>query len=358
MCQRIHKQPIVVPPRRNEVGVVAVRGKICGPDPVTDPAPTRPVQQCLSCGAVVQSPETELSTTCAYCTSQLVDAERGAAAVDRVAPFRVPRAAALDRLRQYLAGRLWAPGDLRTLASRGSVRATMRGVLVPFYVYDAECRSRYHARVGVHWYRTETKKDKEGKKQSRRVRETEWFPLDGTAADRLAGHQESASRGLTATDLRGLRHFDLGRAVRFDPHLLAGWHAELPSRQRDDVDREARARITSRETKRIRNQVLPGDTHKRVHIDCSVKVLGVQSVLLPVWITTYRYQGRVFRMLVHGQTGRCFGEVPVSRAKVVTASLVVAVIGLIAALVIWPRLRTITADQSTAVEATSQEASK
>lgn len=289
----------------------------------------RPTQQCSSCGAIIELPVERVSDACSYCASQLVDTQRGETAIDRVAPFRVPKSAALSRLRSHLARRFWAPRSLRRLAAQGAVDVQLSGVLVPFYAYDAHCRSRYQARVGVHWYRTETVKGKDGKKKEKRIQETEWFPLEGSAVGQLHGHLESASNGLSAAEVVGLRGFDLGRAVGFDPHLLAGWRAELPSRTRALVDAEALHHIEAIEARRITRTILPGDTQRRVQIDCKVEVTSVRLVLLPVWITTYRHSGSVFRMLVNGQTGRCHGKAPVSRAKVVTAAIAVAVIGMV-----------------------------
>ncbi|MEM6990734.1 MAG: hypothetical protein AAF721_09560 [Myxococcota bacterium] len=285
------------------------------------------MRQCSSCGAVIDAPANEVATACAYCASHLVDATRGDAVIDRVAPFRVPKTAALDRLRQHLATRFWAPNALRRLAARGAVQAQLQGVLVPYYAYTAECRSTYSARVGVHWYRTEKVKDKDGKTRDKRIQETEWFPLRGSAVGQLRNHLECGSQGLTPYEATALRGFDFGRAVRFDPHLLAGWRAELPSRVRATVDREAVEHIRELEARRIRREVLPGDTQRRVTIDGTVTVQGVELVLLPVWITTYTHAGAVYRLLVHGQTGRCVGKAPVSRVKVGLAALAVAVLG-------------------------------
>ena len=293
------------------------------------PEEDRPTRQCSSCGAIIDLPPEQVSGACSYCASQLVDAERGEQTFDRVAPFRIPKTAALDRLRQHLAKRFWAPDSLRKAASAGAVQARMRGVPVPFYAYDATCRSSYRARVGVHWHRTETFTDKEGKRQTKQVQETEWFPLDGTSVNELQGHIESASRGLTALEVLSLRGFDLGRALRFDRHLLAGWAAELPSEPRAVVDRRAVKHIELLEAARIQRKVLPGDTHRGVSVNTEVDLEGVSLVLLPLWITTYSHAGKVFRMLVHGQTGHCVGQAPVSRTKVVVAALLVAALGLL-----------------------------
>ncbi|MBL4687495.1 MAG: hypothetical protein JKY37_23065 [Nannocystaceae bacterium] len=305
---------------------------------MNDAETLRSTGQCSSCGAIIELPSQQVSGACSYCASQLVDVERGDTHIDRVAPFRVPREAALDRLRQHLAKRLWAPSALRRLAAQGAIETRMHGMLVPFYVYAAQCRSTYRARIGVHWYRKKTVKGKDGKTREKRIQETEWFPLQGSAVGQFHGHFECASRGLTAAESAAIRDFDLGRAVAFDPHLLAGWHAELPSRTSAVVDRQAVGHIRKLEMSRIKDHILPGDTHRGVQADINVELLGVQLILLPVWITTYVYGGEVFRMLVHGQNGTCIGRAPVSRAKVVGAAMLVATLG-VAMLYLWGVLR-------------------
>lgn len=293
----------------------------------------RPTARCTSCGAIVERPAERIAGACTYCGSQLVDVERGDAEVDAVAPFRLSKAAAQDRLRRHLAQRPWAPEDLRRQAARGRLDdEALRGVLVPFLRYDATCRSRYQGRVGVYWYRKEHRTDrKTGKRVVEVVRETEWFPFSGTAVGELV-HLESASAGLSAGEARGLGPFDLGRAVSFDARLVSGWQAELPSRPHATVHRDAVDAIRAIERRRILREHLPGDTHEHMEVDCTVTVRRVALVLLPVWVAAYRHGGKLHRMLVHGQTGLCTGRVPVSRGKIAAAAALVA--GL-AVLVLW-----------------------
>lgn len=305
------------------------------------------VLQCTSCGAATLVQPELVSTGCTYCHSQLVDGERAAPVVDRVAPFRIPRRAAQQRLAQHLSRRWWAPEALRRRARKGELRAdTLRGVLVPFYAYEATCRSRFRTQVGVHWMRSEThyepgKDGKPGKRVTKQVQETEWFPLAGTAVADWHDHLVSASAGLSHAETSALAPFDLGRAVAFDARLLAGWEAELPSRERAAVDGDAVAQLRRLESRRIDKEVLPGDTHRHTSVDSDVQVRGVRLALLPVWVVTWRYGDQARRMLIHGQTGRCVGGAPVSRVKIAALSTIVAAIVLVVlwktGVLPWPR---------------------
>ena len=288
---------------------------------------------CPSCGAVVTQAPERISHGCSYCGSALVEAERGALAIDRVAPFRLSAAAAEERLRQHLAARWWAPERLRRAAKRGSIDARLvEGVLVPFYAYDATCRSRYETRVGLHWHETKTVTGKDGERKREVERHTEWFPLRGSAVQQLRDHLVSASVGLSALEVAALSPFDLGRARPFDPRLLAGWPAELPSRSRTDTDRDAGDQIRAREIRRIGSEHLPGDTHRETRVSCQVELGEAELVLLPVWVAALRYSGKVHRLVVNGQTGRCHGRAPVSPVKV---ALAVTLLVLVAALLAW-----------------------
>lgn len=290
------------------------------------------LRSCPSCGAVITQPPRRISHGCSYCGSALVEIERGALAVDRVAPFRISAAAAEERLRQHLVARWWAPERLRRAARDGHVDARLvEGVLVPFYAYDATCRSRYEARVGLYWYETKTV-TRDGKREKEVERHTEWFPLRGTAVQQLRDHLVSASVGLSGAEVAALCPFDLGRARPFDARLLAGWSAELPSRSRDQTDRDAADQIRAREIRRIGAEHLPGDTHRDTRVSCQVELGEAELVLLPVWVAALRYAGQVHRLVVNGQTGRCHGRAPVSPLKIGVA-VTLAVI--VAALVAW-----------------------
>ncbi len=289
------------------------------------------VRACPSCGAATATPPERISHACSYCASALVDAERGSLTVDRVAPFRIPARAAEERLRAYIAGRVWAPSKLRRAARAGRAATRLvEGVLVPFYAYDASCRSRYETKVGLYWYETK-RVTKDGKQHREEVRHTEWFSLRGTSVAQLRDHLVSASVGLSASEVSALLPFDLGRARKFDAQLLAGWPAELPSRERAETDHDACQQVRSREIRRISMQQLPGDTHRGTRVSCQVDLEQAELVLLPVWITVLRYGDKVYRLLVNGQTGRCCGQAPVSPLKVVLAVLLVtAAVGLAA----------------------------
>jgi len=286
---------------------------------------------CSACAAVLLIPSERVSAACSYCGSHLVDDARTERTIDRVCGFRLGRRAAQERLRTHLRDSFWAPSALRRLAKGGAMRADeLRGVLVPFFCYEARTSARYRARIGLHWF-TETQVLVGTRHETRRQRHTEWFPLSGTAVGEWHDHLECASRGLDAREVAKLGAFDLGHAAAFDPRLLAGWEAELPAVERPHVDDRARASIRELAARRLASQ-LPGDEVQVQSFACEVELARVELVLVPVWIASYRHAGKPYRLLVHGQEGRCVGRPPISATKV---SIAAAAFAAVVLLVLW-----------------------
>jgi hypothetical protein len=291
------------------------------------------IQHCTGCGARMVFEGPALSAMCSYCDSPMVDEPRALPSFDGVVPFRVPQRGALEQLRTYLDNRRWAPAALREVRvhARG-----LRGVLVPFWVYEGVVRSDYRAKIGLHWYRTEKYTDAEGKRKTREVRETEWFPLRGSAARQVEDHVVSASVGLPEREALALAPFDLGWSSSYDARLLSGFEAELPTISAIEAQRTAIDELREAEAARILSELLPGDVNRIDAIDSRIEVASRRLMLLPVWVATYRQGDVVLRLLVNGQTGKVTGRVPVSKAKVAALVLsLLLLVGLLAALVWW-----------------------
>jgi hypothetical protein len=295
---------------------------------VADAQFTGTIRRCTGCGANVVFDGPTVSTACGYCDSPMVDESRAATAVDAIVPFQIPRRGAVERLRIHLEGRRWAPSELRRLRVHGR---GLRGVLVPYWVHEGVVRSEYRARIGIEWLRRETVRER-GETRTREVRETEWFPLAGTAARPIEDHVVSASVGLPAHEANPLEPFDLGRATRFDPRLLSGFEAELPSLVTAEAERLAIAELRESEGRRIQAELLPGDRNRLEWITSEVEIRGRKLVLLPVWIASYRHRGTLQRLLVNGQTGEVVGRVPIDRRKL--AAAIVLVLAVVAAVVV------------------------
>jgi hypothetical protein len=283
------------------------------------------IRQCPQCGAAVDAADATLATTCAFCDSPLVDGSEGSAPVDFVVPFTLDRARAAALLKGHLQGQWLAPEAIRHAARAEGIDA----VLVPFYAFDAICRTMWSTDVGIEWQRTETYTttgpNGETRTETRTVTETEWFPLGGTHVRHWKGNLVSASKGLPEQEANQLEPFDLGRARPFSASLTAGVLAEHPTIPHETATDVARNELAALEKHAIASELLPGDKHRNLDTTSQIDVQGTKLYLLPVWIAAYKTDQGVFRLLVNGQTGEVVGKVPRSKMKVLALVLTLLV---------------------------------
>lgn len=297
-----------------------------------EPATTK-FLQCESCGARIQLDPRQLSYTCPFCDSTYV-VEFSPEEADRQPPefvigFAVTREQALARFRRWLGrGEWFRPGDLR----RAKIEEKLRGVYLPFWSFSLLAESDWSASVGEYWWRTETYTTTVNGKtvtRTRRVRETEWWPLGGKHHRYYSGYLISASRGLSQADADRIQPFHLPALKRYSPSYLAGWLAEEYGVERDDALRTCHDEFYRREQSATA-EFLPGDAYRDVNVTTRFSHAHSDLILLPVYLLSYRYKDRVYRFMLNGQTGQAAGDKPVSWRRVAAA----VAVGLVALLAI------------------------
>ena len=221
----------------------------------------------------------------------------------------------MQRIKTRIQAEWFAPRGLRQAARNPD---SLNGVLIPFWAFDVSARSTWKAQQGIWWYRTETYTTLvKGKTvtKTRVVRETEWFSTAGSHVNTFIDHLVSGSKGLSEEESNQLEPFDLASCLPFDPALLAGWPAELPTVDRTVARDIANQELADREFMAIRH-FLPGDEVSALTNQTSIEVGDLDLVLFPVWVATYPYKNDVLRLLVNGQTGEVIGEVPTSWSQI------------------------------------------
>jgi hypothetical protein len=223
-------------------------------------------------------------------------------------------------------GRLWfAPNGLVEYARKGRA---LSGLYVPYWTFDAATRSAYSGQRGTYYYETRmVTVEVNGKRQQRQeqVRETRWQSVSGRVArafdDVLVMASQSLPRGYT----EGLAPWDLGALQPYRPDFLAGFLAEGYTVSLSDGN--ALAQQIMAQT--IRGDVardIGGDAQQITAINTDYRAETFKHILLPVWMAAYKYNGKTFRFVVNGQSGKVQGERPYSAWKITFAVIAAALI--------------------------------
>jgi len=301
---------------------------------VPEPSPLSKVLQCKTCGAEVATDPNQRSYVCPFCDSTYVVEvpadQSGRQRPEFVIGFAITPDQAQEKFRTWLAENSWyRPGDLAV----ASIADKLKGVYLPFWSFSMLAQSRWQAQIGEHWYRTEhyTTTDAKGNVQhhTRQVQETEWWPLSGRHHRYYSGYLVSGSRGLPQGQSLRIQPFNLPALKRFEPYFLAGWMAEEYSVNRDEALVLCEQEFQRQEQRNIAG-FLPGDTHSGLAVETDFSQENSDLCLLPIYILSYRYQDKVYRFLLNGQTGKFAGDKPVSGTRIgIAVGVVLGIIALI-----------------------------
>lgn len=269
---------------------------------------------CPGCGAAVEVPANIATDSCPFCATHLearhAHSPKPMIKPNGVLPFKVEEREAKTRFVHWTKKLWFAPNDLKKLAVLGRVT----GLYVPFHTYDSMTISFYTGKRGIYYY--VTRRDSKGR--TTRVRRTRWYPVSGRIDHFFDDVLVCASRGLPDAQVAKLEPWDLHSLQSFDPKYLGGFRTERYQVALDQGFDRARM-IMDRAIQDLVRRHIGGDTQIIHSINTQHTGVTFKHILLPVWVATYRYNRKVFQVLVNARTGEVQGERPYSWIKITLA---------------------------------------
>ncbi len=257
---------------------------------------------CKSCGGEIVGDMNMAATACPYCGNPVVVSGQfsGMLKPDYVIPFKLDKAAAMERLKKHMSGKKLLPPAFKDAHHIEEVK----GVYVPFWLFDADVDAhiRYKASERHTWqddrYKYEETKYfcvvREGKIAFDKV------PVDGSSK-------------IDDTLMESLEPFNFKEAKDFNTAYLAGYVAD-----KYDVDAgtsigRANERIR-RATERAFRRTVKG--YDSVDVETSTIRLDnaeAKYALYPVWLLNTTWNGSKYVFAMNGQTGKFVGNLPMDK---------------------------------------------
>jgi len=283
---------------------------------------------CKSCGSITLVDVTQVVINCPFCGSSHVNEEAYNKRIikpEGIIPFTIDKSTAYQTFKEWIGSGWFRPNDLKKVTTLEKIH----GVYVPFWTYDAMTESTWWAEAGYYYYETEYYTDENGNTQTRQVQKVRWIPVSGYYEQFFDDVTVIGSKGITQSTVEDIYPFDYKKLINYDPRLLVGWESELYG---IDVQKgfEVAEKIMDNYIYNACVQQIPGDTYRFLEINTHKYNITYKHILLPIWIAAYRYNGKVYQVIVNGQTGKISGEKPLSWIKILLFVLFIAlVVGLI-----------------------------
>lgn len=292
---------------------------------------------CDSCGATITFDEGVTSQTCPFCGSNVVAARQSMRLLKpkSLLPFSLTADQARTRFGRWLKDLWFAPSDLKRLASVESIalgqgvssasRGTqLVGVYLPFWTFDSRCTTPYTGQRGDDYYVTV------GSGKNRRTeRRTRWSYRSGVVHNAFDDVVTPGSVTLPAKLIDRLGNWDTKDLVPYDDRYLSGFRAESYAIDLPHAFVTAREIMLEAVRQTIRRDI--GGDHQRItSMSPQFSDITFKHVLLPIWVSTFRYKGKLYRFLVNARSGQISGERPYSAWKIAMAVIVgLAIVGVI-----------------------------
>jgi len=273
---------------------------------------------CTQCGATVSFTPPEVAGECSFCGATIVAQPKAAdplVAPEAVLPFGIPPPQANAALKKWLSSRWFAPNALKRLAYEES----MSGVYLPFWTYDAQTESSYTGERGEHYYVTETytEQDDQGNTvtRTRQVQRTRWYPASGYVTRAFDDILIPATRSLSRARLTALEPWDLEALNPYEPAYLSGFKAQRYQVELPAGFEEAKQVMAGVIDGAVRNDI-GGDEQRVNHIETSYSDITFKHILLPVYLAAYRFNQKVYQVMINARTGEVQGDRPYSFWKI------------------------------------------
>ena len=257
------------------------------------------VYTCKSCGGQIVTDKTTAASACPYCDNPIVMTGQfdGGLRPDMIIPFKIDKEAAKKALSNYLKGKFLLPRSFKDEHRIDEIK----GVYVPFWLFDcdADANIRYRATRVRSWT-----------SGSYRYTETSHYLIVRDGSIQFEKVPVDGSQKMPDELSEAIEPYNYGDCVNFNTAYLAGYLADKYDVSAEQSRNRANDRIRNSTQQEFRSTVKGYATVIPETVNIRLNSGKIRYALLPVWMLSTTYKGKVYRFAMNGQTGKFVGNLP------------------------------------------------
>lgn len=264
---------------------------------------------CKMCGGESVYDALQIAGTCPFCGSNQVMEEKGK---DTLAPggvcvFKIDKKTAAENFNKWLGKRFFCPKIVKETAEADK----FQGLYLPYWTFDTDTVTNYSARYGIDHRRRKS----DGNYETI----TKWYHTSGSYRQFIDDELVNASTQHDRSLMAGLEPFNTADNVAYKPEYIAGFASERYAIGLKEGWEKAKSSIYSKLRSNVRHKILRDHRADRVD-NLNTKTIynniTYKYLLLPIWISSFRYGDKTYQFMVNGQTGKVAGRTPIDKLKV------------------------------------------
>lgn len=266
---------------------------------------------CQNCGAEIIADEQTSATFCIYCgnTAILKNKLSGKFNPKFIIPFKKEKEDAIKAFKELKKNRPLMPNNFTNIENIEKIR----GIYIPFWFHDFYVEGEIETKGVIHNYYT--------------INTTHYIKTTTYKIVR-AGHVNYYSvpvDGSTKFDnnlMNSIQPYNYKELIPYNHAYLAGFLAERYDVENDTTRKEVEPSIL-REVKKlfVKDGFMYNASDNVYKNTLETKKYSVEYVLLPVYMVNVKYGKKMYTFAMNGQTGTFIGNIPLSKMKIFTYSV-------------------------------------
>lgn len=269
---------------------------------------------CPSCGAELICDAATAATACPYCGNPTIVPGQFAGTLkpDFVLPFKLSKEDAIKALKAHYRKKPLLPGAFK----EENHIAEIKGVYVPFWMFDGEAEGRVTYRAArVHTHRM----------GDYEITTTDHFDVRRAGSMTFEKIPVDASSRMPDEYMDSIEPFDYSGLKEFSTAYLPGFLADKYDVTVEDCRQRADERCKASLRSALKNTIDYYNVCTQTGEDIRLKRGKVRYALLPVWMLNTKWAGKNFLFAMNGQTGKLVGDLPISKGKLAAYFAAIAV---------------------------------
>ncbi|MBU0489211.1 MAG: hypothetical protein KKA07_10045 [Bacteroidetes bacterium] len=274
--------------------------------------------KCNSCGASTTLKPNIAADSCPFCDTPLVLSSGSTSTQLKpkgVLPFKIDQNTAVAAFKRWVRKLWFAPSKLKQYANNFEKLA---GIYIPYWTFDSNTTTPYSGMRGTYYYVTESYTTTENGRsvtKTRQVRKIRWTPCSGTVYNTFDDVLVLASNSLPRKYTERLEPWDLPNLEPFNENYLSGFKSETYQVDLPTGFGMAKEIMKKTITATIKRDI-GGDEQRILSMSPDFRDVTFKHILLPIWVSAYRFKEKVYRFMVNARTGEVQGERPWSWIKI------------------------------------------
>lgn len=260
------------------------------------------IYACTNCGGEIIATETTMATICPYCGEavNITSKSVGDFRPELIIPFKITKQQSIDIYKKYIEKIKFLPKTF----TKDNVIEKIQGMYIPYQLHTIKAFTHHNLQGTI------TQSHRRG---DDKVTITEKYDLRLFAESLFSRFPTDASRQTKNSIVEKIEDFDYRAITKFNPAYMAGYVAD----QKDDDPDVLQERAMNNWNKMLNEKVLGNFSKYTItenNMEQNIESHTEEYAMLPVWVLNIKSKNIVYTVMVNGQTGTIYGELPLNKA--------------------------------------------